>query len=495
MKKKFYVTTAIAYVNSSPHIGFALEVLEADVMARYHQLRGSETFYLTGTDEHGVKLVETAEKLGKTPKALTDENAKKFEDLTKALNLSNNAFIRTSDQEIHWPGVVKIWKVLDKKGDIYKKKYRGLYCVGHEAFVQESDLVDGVCPDHKTKPEIIEEENYFFKLSKYQKELEKYIETDEIQIIPESRKNEILSFIRGGLEDVSFSRPKDKLSWGVPVPGDETQVIYVWADALTNYISAIGYGRDAKTFKKWWPADVHVIGKDILRFHAAIWPAILMSAEIDLPKRIFVHGFISSAGQKMSKSLGNVIDPFELVKKYGVDAVRYYLLREIPSTGDGDFTYEKFEARYSSDLVNTLGNLVSRLTTLGEGVTLKGEINEPKRFKEGWQQYEEALLNLRLNEGLVIIWDLVRAMNERIDKEKIWELKKTKINKFNEIYGTLIYCLAQIARRLKPYLPETSDEIFKVLGIDGDLKDWKLEDFNIKKGDILFPRIKTPIYK
>ncbi len=361
MKNQFYITTSIAYTNAPPHIGFALELIQADVLARHHRILAEDVFFLTGTDEHGVKIVKAAEKSGKSPKEFTDEISAKFRELASSLNISNNDFIRTTDQARHWPIVQKCWSKLKKNGDIYKKNYKGLYCVGCEAFITQKDLVDGKCRIHLKEPEEVNEENYFFKLSKYSDEIKELIEKDEVKIIPQEKKNEMLSFIkaslpagRQGLEDVSFSRPSKDLKWGIPVPGDDSQTIYVWADALVNYLLP----------EKYWPADIHCLGKDILRFHATIWLGMLLSLKLPLPKSIFVHGFITSDGQKMSKSLGNVVSPFELIEKYGADAVRYFLLREIPSTEDGDFTIEKFENRYNADLASGLGNLVARVITL-----------------------------------------------------------------------------------------------------------------------------------
>jgi len=326
---KFYVTTAIDYVNAAPHIGHALEKIQADVLARLARTSNDEVYFLTGADEHGSKIFKAANEAKNKPQEFVDKNSTLFKELKSQLNLSWNDFIRTTDRERHWPAVAKLWKKLAEMGDLYQKKYKGLYCVGHEAFVTEKDLTDGKCADHQKEPELIEELNWFFKLSKYSDRIKKIIETDEIIIRPISRKNEMLSFINRGLEDVSFSRPSKDLPWGIPVPGDESQNIYVWADALTNYLSAIGYESSKFNFDKYWPANVHVIGKDILRFHAAIWPGMLLSAGLALPKAIYVHGFITIDGRKISKSVGNIIAPSTLVDKYGSDAVRYYLLREI----------------------------------------------------------------------------------------------------------------------------------------------------------------------
>ncbi len=473
--EKFYLTTSIAYTNAPPHIGFALESIQADVLARWQRKLEKDVFFLTGTDEHGTKIAKKAEDLGKDPQEFVDEISGKFKDLTKALNISNDDFIRTTDRKRHWPVVERFWKKMAENGDIYKKKYSGSYCSGCEAFLSERDLEDGKCLVHKKEPEIIEEENYFFKLSKYQKQLKEIIEKDEYQIVPEGRKNEILSFINQGLEDISFSRSVEKLKWGIPVPGDETQVMYVWADALSNYISALG-GEDSK----YWPADVHCIGKDILKFHALIWPAMLLSLEIPLPKRLFVHGFITVDGQKMSKSIGNVIDPFELVNKYGADAVRYYLLRELSSSGDGDFTYDKFEERYNSDLASGVGNLLARVKTMAEKVSFKpGLIKdiepEIKKTQEG---YKKALEEFKFNEALKSIWDLIGFCDRYIDKEKPWEHKDNS----SRVIDNLLIALDNISELLEPFLPETAEKIKQ------EIKR-KSNKFSNPKSENLFPRL------
>ena len=362
-KNKFYITTAILYTNSKPHLGFAFELIQADVLARYHRLKGEEVYFLTGTDEHGITVSRAAEKLDKTPLELADEVAIQAQDLTQQLNISNDDFIRTSDKSRHWPTVIKFWNQLKENGDLYKKEYEGLYCVGHEAFIKKSELVDGLCPLHKTEPEKVKEENWFFKLTKYKKEIKRAIEEGELNIVPNSRANEIINLIKDA-EDVSFSRPVSSLKWGIPVPDDPNQTMYVWADALTNYISALGWGQAGQNFEKFWPADVHIVGKDILRFHAIIWPAMLLSVGLELPKSIYVHGVLNVNGQKMSKTTGNVVDPFSIIEKFGPEVLRYYLLREISSTEDGDFSEEKLIARYNGDLANGLGNLISRIITL-----------------------------------------------------------------------------------------------------------------------------------
>lgn len=485
-KDKFYITTSIAYTNAPPHIGFALELVQADVLARYNRLLGREVFFLTGTDEHGAKVARAADEVGEDPKKFVDGLAKLFKKLTTALNVSNDDFIRTTDKIRHWPSVSKVWLGLEKSGDIYKKFYKGFYCSGCEAFITRKDLKDGKCIIHQKAPEVINEENYFFRLSKYSKVIERVISKDKLRVIPESRKNETLSFIKQGLEDISFSRPRKDLKWAIPVPGDQTASIYVWADALSNYISALGYDRNSERFKKFWPADVHCIGKDILRFHAIIWPAMLLSLGLPLPRTIFVHGHITVDGQKMSKSLGNVVDPFELVKKYGPDAVRYFLLREIPSTEDGDYTRQKFEDRYNADLAGGLGNLVARVTALAAKLKIGGEkFKTPTKIKfinNIWKKYKESLDNFKFNEALIAVWDLIAFCDRYIDKERPW----VKSSKQQLVVNNLLFAIANIASLLQPFLPETSAKIFSQLGIKPVDKKWV---FKVKKSAPLFPKI------
>lgn len=457
MRNKFYITTSIAYTNAPPHIGFALELLQADVLARYHRLLNENVFFLTGTDEHGLKIEKAAKNAGKSPVEFTEEISAKFRLLTKKLKISNDDFIRTTDKKRHWPTVEKAWIELLEKEDIYKKKYKGLYCVGCEAFLKEKDLVDGKCPNHQKEPEVIEEENYFFRLSNYTNQVKKEIEKGKIKIIPEARKKEILKFIEQGVEDISISRSREKLKWGIPVPNDNTQTIYVWFEALLNYLYP----------KNFWPADVQCIGKDIFRFHALIWPAILIALDLPRPKSILVHGFITVNGQKMSKSLGNIVDPFEFIDKYGADAVRYFLLREIPPTEDGDFTYEKFKERYNADLARGIGNLLARILTLAkksdfENLNFKkiqnSEIKE--KVKKTEKKYKNLLDNFKFNESLASIWELISFCDKYLEKEKPWELlKNNKREMAKNIIGDLLFVVLKIAEFLQPLLPETSEKI------------------------------------
>ncbi|MBU3964262.1 methionine--tRNA ligase, partial [Patescibacteria group bacterium] len=363
--KKFYISTALPYVNSAPHIGFALEIIQADVLARYHRILGDEVFFLTGTDENGLKISLAAEEAGISVEEFAKNNAEKFRELKEILNLSFDDFIRTTEER-HIKAVYKLWQ--ECKKDIYKKKYKGLYCVGCERFYKQEELIDGLCPEHKTRPELIEEENYFFKLSKYEEQLKGLIEKDILEVVPQTRKNEVLGFINKGLEDICISRSSERArNWGISVPDDQTQKIWCWFDAVINYISALGYGIDDKNFQQWWQENnnkIHVIGKGILIFHALYWPAALLSAGLSLPNILFVHGYVAVGGQKMSKSLGNIVDPKELVGKYGIDVARYFFLREASPFDDSDFTIEKFEERYNADLAKGLGNLVARVVTL-----------------------------------------------------------------------------------------------------------------------------------
>jgi len=477
MGKKFYITTAIDYVNAAPHIGHALEKVQADVLARYHKKLGEDTFYLTGGDENSLKNVQVAKEEGISTQELVDRNSKIFEDLGQALNLSFDQFIKTTEK-FHVKGTQDLWRACQK--DIYKKEYKGLYCVGCEMFLKENELENGLCPDHKTKPELVEEENYFFRLSRYQKELEKLIESDKLKILPQSRKNETLSFIKSGLEDFSISRSaKRGDGWGVPVPGDKDQIVYVWFDALSNYITALGYGSDKlDKYEKYWPADLHCIGKGILRFHAIYWPAMLLSAGLPLPREIFVHGYLTIDGEKISKSLGNVIDPFELVKEYGIDPVRYYLLREFSSTADGDFSIKRFKERYNADLANGLGNLVSRVLTLASNIEIidrQGELTD--KIESVQKKYKEALAQIRFNEALESVWQLIGFCDEYIEKNKPWELLKNDQKKAGEILSELLASLKEISLLLEPFLPDTAEKI------SAQLKD-------NKKGESLFPRLK-----
>ncbi len=463
--KKFYITTAIDYVNGLPHIGHALEKIQTDVVARYHRSLGENVLFLTGTDENSLKNVQAAEKEGITVQELVDRNSQAFYDLKDVLNLSFDDFIRTTEKR-HIQGVEKLWKICQK--DIYKKIYEGLYCVGCEAFYKESELVNGLCPEHKKAPELVKEENYFFKLSKYQKQLKELIEKDELKIIPETRKNEVLSFINSGLEDICISRSKERAhGWGISVPGDPNQIVWVWFDALANYITAVGYGSDENRFKDLWPADIHFIGKGILRFHAVYWPAILLSAGIALPKSIFVHGYITVDGGKMSKSIGNVINPIELVKKYGTEPVRYFLLREMPSTQDGDFTYEKFEDRYIADLSRGLGNFVARVVTLATKLktqnpklkTTTQNLKLKKEIENAQQAWKKSLDELKFNEALVAIWKLIGFCDKYIEQTKPWE----KSDKQEQVIDDLLLVLSHIAKTLEPFLPETSEKIIEQL--------------------------------
>ena len=473
MPKKFYITTSIPYTNAPPHIGHALEFIQVDVLARYRRFLGEDVYFLTGTDEHGLKTLRAAEAAGKEVLEFADQISQKFKDLAKVLNISNDDFIRTTDPKRHLPAVYKLWGEFEKKRDIYKKKYKGFYCPGCESFKTEKELVGGKCTIHQKEIEEIEEENYFFKLSKYLPRIKKIIGKGTIKIIPESKKNEVLGMIENGMEDVSFSRSKEKY-WSWPVPGDASQVFYVWQDALPNYISAIGYGTDEKKFKKYWPANLHCIGKDIIKFHAIYWPAMLLSADLKLPKSIFVHGFINVDGKKMSKSLGNAVDPFELVKKYGVDAVRYYLLREILPTEDGDFTYEKFEGRYNADLAGGIGNLLARTVTLAAKSNFsqkKPTVQIKKETAIAKKTCQKQLEEFKFNEALKTIWDLISFCDRHINLQKPWEGKENA----SQVVSDMLFALDAIADMLAPFLPQTSVKI--------------TEAFKSKKSEILFPRI------
>ncbi|MBI2624707.1 methionine--tRNA ligase [Candidatus Parcubacteria bacterium] len=489
--QKFYITTSIAYTNAPPHLGYALECVQADVLARHAHQQGSRVWFLTGTDEHGSKVVRAAGEAGQAPQAFVDVLADRFRALKPAFNLANDDFIRTTDTERHWPGAVKLWQQLVLAGDIYKAPYKGLYCLGHEAFITEKELdKDGSCPVHKTKPESVEEENYFFRLSKYAPELRRRIESDELRIVPETRKHEMLAFIDEGLKDVSFSRPAEVLDWGIPVPGDAAQTMYVWCDALANYISAIGYASETEQFHTFWPADVHVVGKDILRFHAIFWPAMLLSARIELPRHIFVHGFITVDGEKMSKSLGNVVDPFQLAAMFGTDPVRYFLLREFASSGDGDFSQKRFLERYNADLAKGLGNLVSRVLTVAvKEPGLAGTPPAPATLEalaKVHHEYSDCIKNFELHQALAVVWRLISKCDELVERERIWDLKTRDAARFQAVMLELLAGLAKVGQMLWPFMPDTAEVILAFLG--GLKRDWAKDGFEPKPPKPLFPR-------
>lgn len=479
--KHYYITTAIPYVNASPHIGFALELIQTDAAARYwtERIGPDDVRFVTGSDENSLKNVRAAEEVGEPVAAFVERHAEEFKRLKEVLNLSNNDFIRTREER-HIKGAQKLWSAC-KPEDIYKKTYSGLYCVGCEQFYTEKECPDGVCPEHKRNLEKIEEENYFFKLSNYQKQLEELIESDAIRIVPQTRKNEILSFIRQGLEDFSISRSVERAkNWGVSVPGDDSQVMYVWFDALSNYINAVGYAEETDLYKKFWDNDetrrVHVIGKGILRFHAVYWPAMLLSAGVPLPHEIFVHGYITVEGDKMSKSLGNVLHPQALVDEYGTEAVRYYFLREIPSHGDGDFSKARIEERYA-ELANQLGNLVSRVAAM----TSKYFDGKVKSVEIKWEDHhralEESMESYDFKRYLDRVFSIVSRANEIIDKEAPFKLVKTDEARAHQILSELAEMIRFVGKALLPMMPETAKEILR--RYEGDV---------IKVGDPLFPR-------
>ncbi len=470
-KKSCYITTAIPYVNAKPHIGHALEYVIADATHRYYELAGRNVRIISGADENALKNVQAAQKAGIPIQKFLDQNSQVFKDFYKLLEVDLDEFRRGSDKKLHHPGVEKIWKLVEKNGDLYKKKYKGLYCVGCEEFKTEKELVSGKCPDHDKKPEVIEEENYFFKLSKYQDKLLHLIESDEYKILPEKRKNEVVSFIKSGLEDFSVSRSEERAKGvGIPVPGDPTQKIYVWFDALTIYMTGSGWGYDEALWKKWWPCDLHVIGKDIIRFHAVYWPAMLLSAGLSLPKSLLVHGFITSDGRKMSKTIGNVVDPYEIIDKYGVEALRYYLLAKIPTLDDGDFTKENFEQVYQADLANGIGNLVSRVAKLCQISGLRVNVSIHRYSKS----VAKHLNDFQFDKALKLIWNNTKDADKTINEKEVWTLK----DKEQEvILVDLVERIRQIATDLKPFLPETAEKIEKQFGQE------------IKSGKPLFPRL------
>jgi methionyl-tRNA synthetase len=487
MKKTFYITTPIYYVNDIPHIGHAYTTIAADVLARYKRSQGYKVYFLTGTDEHGEKIVEAAREKQLDLQEFINLKASGFTKAWNKLNISNDDFIRTSENR-HKETVVKIFDHLQARGDIYKGEYEGLYCTPCESFWTETQLNAGKCPQCSREVHLLKEESYFFKLSKYEKNLLEYIQKNPDFIQPESRKNEIINFIKQGLKDLSITRTS--FEHGIKLPGAAGHVIYVWFDALINYISALGYDPNGNKFeKKYWPADVHIRGKEIVRFHAVIWPAILMALHLPLPRKVFGHGWWTVEGQKMSKSLGNVVDPLALAEQYGVDAVRYFLLREVPFGSDGDFSLQNFKRRFNTDLANDIGNLFSRSLNMCEKYfasvnpeRVVGELTE--NDKEIWQlmkdlpgRLDNAMNRLAFSEGLDRIWELVNKTNKYIEISAPWILaKENKAVALANVVGTLIEVLKTCAQSVASFMPQTTEKMLQQLKI-------------LKKGEPLFPRL------
>lgn len=466
---KFYITTPIYYPNDIPHLGSAYTTIAADVIARWHKMLGDDVFFLTGTDEHGIKIQEAAAKHNKQPKEFVDELIPKFKEYWKTLNIGYDRFIRTTDAD-HEAVAIDIVKKAYEAGDIYKGKYSGLYCNGCEKFLLESDLVDGLCPDHKKKPVYMEEETYFFKLSNYQDKLLKFYDENPDFISPDIRKHEIVNRVKGGLEDVSITRTTFK--WGIPFPLDESHILYVWFDALTNYLTGVGYLKNKETFAKYWPADVHIVGKDILWFHTVLWPAMLFSAGISPPKKVFGHGFWIAEGTKMSKTIGNVITIEKLIE-HGVDAGRYFILREVPFGQDGNYTPTTFVNRYNGELANGLGNLIMRITTLVRKYNIKKLDAKSSRMKEKaektFMNVKHHMENFEFDRALSEIWGLIMACDAYINETTPWKLaKEGKNEELNDVLYDLIESLRFISLLVWPFMPETSEKIREYIGFKRD---------------------------
>lgn len=468
---KFYITTTLPYVNADPHVGFAREIIEADVLTRFHREMGDEVFFNTGTDEHGLKIYRKAEELGIDVQKYCDEKAENFKKLKDILNLTFDNFIRTTD-ESHIASAKKFWQICEKNGDIYKKSYKIKYCVGCELEKTDSELVDGKCPLHPNMElEIIEEENYFFRFSKYQNQLLELYEKNPEFVLPKKRMNEVKSFVAMGLEDFSISRLKTKMPWGVPVPGDDNQVMYVWFDALVNYISTLGWPENKENFEKFWPG-YQLCGKDNTRQQAAMWQAMLVSAQLPASKQIFINGFITAKGKKMSKSLGNVIDPREMVEKFGIDGTRYLLLSYGKFGEDMDLSWEWLTEKYNADLANGLGNLVSRFLKLAGEIKLVQE-----GVEEGKIYTQEQIDKLEIGEALSAIKNKITNVNKYIEDNKPWELaKKDNKEEFEAVMQQLYLDIFNISESLSIFMPETSEKIKKAL--------------ETKESVALFPRIK-----
>ncbi len=484
---RYYITTSIPYVNGTPHIGHALEYIQCDALARFHRLIGDDTRYHTGTDENALTNLQAADLAGEPIQQLVDRNAERFRSLREHFGLSTDTFFRTSTDPLHFPGAQKLWRAMADNGDIYTKEYKGLYCIKCERFYKPEELVDEKCPIHETEPEKVDEVNYFFRLSAYGEKLKDLITSNELLVQPEHRREEMLSFIESGLEDISISRQALRgRGWGVPVPDDPEQVMYVWVDALSNYITALDYADDGPEYEHYWvnnPNRVHVIGKDIIRFHVVYWPAFLLSADLPLPTTINIHEFLTVGGEKISKSRGNTVDPIEIVALYGRDALRYWLLREMPRTSDGNFSHERLISRYNEDLGNDLGNLVNRSVSMLHRYR-DGEVPRVAAVTDGDTPLAEVASGLEsrvragldafdFRQSLSAIWELVTAANKYIDDTKPWVLAKAAKNgddvagaRLDAVLADLLETIRLLAVYLTPFIPEGAGRIARQVGIE-----------------------------
>jgi methionyl-tRNA synthetase len=502
---RYFLTTAIDFVNSRPHLGTAYEKITADIIARYRRLAGYDTHFLMGNDEHSQNVYRKAVEQGKDPLVYCNEMEVVFRDVWKRLDLSFDDFIRTTDRKRHFPAVQKLAQACLDNGDIYEGAYEGFYCVSCESFKQEKDLVDGKCPIHQTKPEWLREKNWFFRLSKYQQPLLDHYREHPSFIEPEVRRNEILRLVEGGLEDISMSRAGQ--SWGIPVPFDPSSVVYVWFDALINYAAAVGYGWDDALFERWWPASLHVVGKDITRFHCVIWPAMLMSARVPLPQQVFGHGWVYFKGERMSKTMGNIVDPLEAADRFGPDPLRLYLAKEIPYGGDGDFTWERFEEKYNADLANNLGNLVNRVASMTERyqdgtIRATGGGALASVAAESVKAYREAMDVHALHDGAAAAFRIISAANNYIAETRPWALAKdpAQRDRLNGVLADLSEAVRMGATLLSPIMPASAQEILRRLGDDRPLTDrrldadtqWRSEgEKRILNAGALWPRIEA----